>query len=84
MSDVVQTPRRISHIRFAQRGSIVTRLLFYGLDEAGETTFAEEVPRQDSAALRALAAARLSEFHAVELWDGPLCIIRLRRAPQQA
>ncbi|WP_133254919.1 hypothetical protein [Phenylobacterium hankyongense] len=62
----------------------MTKLLFYGLDEAGDATFTEEVPRQDTAALRAMAAARLSDFHAVEVWDGPLCVVRLRRAPQRA
>jgi hypothetical protein len=60
-------------------------LLLYGLDRDGETAFTETLIRQDPAALRALAHQRLEQFHGVEVWDGALCILRLRRrAAQQA
>jgi hypothetical protein len=54
-------------------------LLLYGLDEAGETAFTERVGAIDRASLRALAAERLRDWHAVEIWDGPMCVVRLRR-----
>lgn len=63
----------------------MSELLLYGLDQQGETAFTEALPRQETAALRELASARLAEFHAVEVWDGVLCILRLRRqAARQA
>jgi len=59
--------------------------LFYGLDEAGRTASSERLHGLDLPALRALAQERLSVFHAVEVWEGPLCVVRLRRrAPEQA
>jgi len=59
----------------------VGELLLYALDEAGETAFAEQLQAADRPNARALAEARLREHHAVEVWDGPLCILRLRRRP---
>jgi hypothetical protein len=60
-------------------------LLLYGLDREGETAFTETLPRRDASALRALGDERLKQFHAVEVWDGALCILRLRRrASEQA
>jgi hypothetical protein len=56
-------------------------VLFYGLDEAGETAFAQQLQAADRASLRAFAQARLRDFHAVEIWEGPLCVVRLRRNP---
>jgi hypothetical protein len=62
----------------------VSDLLFYGLDEAGGMALTEQLSRRDAAALKALARERLDQFHAVEIWDGPLCVVRLRRAPENA
>ncbi|WP_334162167.1 hypothetical protein [Phenylobacterium sp.] len=56
-------------------------LLLYALDEAGETAFAEQLPAAERGNARGLAEARLRDHHAVEVWDGPLCILRLRRRP---
>jgi hypothetical protein len=57
----------------------VAELLLYGLDEAGETTFSERLSLNDRSELRALAAERLSRCDAVEIWEGPMCVVRLRR-----
>lgn len=59
----------------------VGELLLYALDEAGETAFAEQLQTADRASVRARAEARLRDHHAVEVWDGPLCVLRLRRRP---
>ena len=56
-------------------------LLLYALDEAGETAFAEQLQTADRGNARELAEAKLRDHHAVEVWDGPLCILRLRRRP---
>lgn len=57
----------------------MNELLLYGLDEAGEPAFTERLRTTDRSAVRALAAARLQDWHAVEVWEGPMCIVRLRR-----
>jgi hypothetical protein len=57
----------------------VSELLLYGIGADGETAYTQAVPRQDQASLRSLAATRLNEYHAVEVWDGALCVVRLRR-----
>ncbi|RAK56665.1 hypothetical protein [Phenylobacterium deserti] len=63
----------------------MSEFLFYGLDEAGQTAFSERLQGSDTEALRTLARERLSRFHTVEIWQGPLCIVRLRRkAAEQA
>ena len=54
-------------------------LLLYGLDTAGEAAFTEQVPAGDRGALRRHAETRLADWPAVEIWDGPLCVVRLRR-----
>jgi hypothetical protein len=51
----------------------------YGINAAGETAFAEVVPEGDRAALQALAQERLRDWHAVEVWEGPVCLVRVRR-----
>ena len=55
-------------------------LLLYGLGEAGEPLFAERLEPLHRDALREVAAERLSRCRAVEVWDGPMCVLRLRRA----
>lgn len=61
----------------------VSELLLYGLDAEGETAFTQALPRQDAAALRSLAQERLNDFHTVEVWDGALCVVRLRRRSRE-
>lgn len=57
----------------------VSELLLYGIGADGETAYAQPLPRQDAATLRVLAQSRLTDFAAVEIWDGALCVVRLRR-----
>ncbi len=59
----------------------MSELLLYGLDEGGETAFTERLAEADRPQLRALARARLDRFAQIEVWDGPMCILRLRRDP---
>jgi hypothetical protein len=56
-------------------------LVLYGLNEAGEPAFAEKLRPDQRAQLRALAAERLTRCHAVEVWEGPTCLPRLRQPP---
>ena len=53
----------------------------YGIDEAGEAVFSEILRDTHREALPALARERLRDWHAVEVWEGPVCIVRLKRAP---
>lgn len=57
----------------------MTDFLLYGMDEAGQTGFSETLSGCDRAALRTLAEERLRDWHAVEIWEGPMCVVRLRR-----
>ncbi|CAN7577667.1 hypothetical protein LJR225_004311 [Phenylobacterium sp. LjRoot225] len=59
----------------------MANFLFYGINEAGEIVFSQLLRDFDRADLRALADARLQDWHAVEVWEGPVCLVRLRRAP---
>ncbi|MFC3070889.1 hypothetical protein [Phenylobacterium soli] len=56
-------------------------LLLYGLNEAGEPAFAERLPPSERARMREIAHSHLQRFHAVEVWEGPTCVLRLRRRP---
>jgi hypothetical protein len=53
--------------------------LLYGLNEAGEPTFAERLAPDTRPRLREIAAERLARCAMVEVWEGPTCILRLRR-----
>jgi hypothetical protein len=53
--------------------------LLYGIDAAGETLFSEVLQAHDRAALREIAGERLRQYHAVEVWEGPMCVLRLQR-----
>jgi hypothetical protein len=60
-------------------------MLLYGLDADGEAAFTRRLTAADRAVFRDLAAEHLADYHAVEVWDGPLCVLRLRRkATEQA
>ena len=54
--------------------------LLYGIDERGEAVFSEVLQGCDRATLRAMASERLRDWHAVEIWEGPMCVVRLKRA----
>lgn len=54
-------------------------LILYGMNEAGETVLRRQLAAGERDGMRALASAQLSTHHAVEIWDGPLCVVRLRR-----
>jgi hypothetical protein len=58
----------------------VTNFLLYGIDEAGRTVFSQLLPGLDRVGLRALALAQLRNWPGVEVWEGPVCLVRLRRA----
>lgn len=60
-------------------GGAHLELLLYGLNEAGEPAFAERLQPHQRHELRALATEHLTRCHAVEVWEGPTCILRLRR-----
>ena len=53
--------------------------LLYGINEIGQTVFSQLLHGIDRADLRALADARLRDWHAVEVWEGPVCLLRMRR-----
>ncbi|MDB5417137.1 MAG: hypothetical protein JWP86_2797 [Phenylobacterium sp.] len=55
-------------------------LVLYGLNEAGEPAFAEKLKADQRPLLRELATERLERCHMVEVWDGPTCVLRLRRS----
>ena len=57
----------------------MSQFQLYAMNEAGETTFSEVLREIDRDDLRALAAERLREWHAVEIWEGPICLVRIRR-----
>lgn len=57
----------------------VAEFLLYGLDETGRTIFSEVLQGTERGALPALARERLRDWRAVEIWDGPMCVVRMRR-----
>ena len=61
-------------------GAGVSQIQLYGIDEAGDTAWCELVRDVDRGELGALAADRLREWHAVEIWEGPVCLVRIRRS----
>jgi len=62
----------------------VLELVLYGLDEAGAPAFAEKLKPEQRERLRELATDRLLRCHAVEIWEGPTCVLRLRRPGSDA
>jgi hypothetical protein len=59
----------------------ILELLLYGLDEAGQPAFAEKLAAHQRGRLREIAVEHLERHHAIEVWEGPTCILRLRRRP---
>lgn len=53
--------------------------LFYGIDDSGRAAFSEMLCGCERESLRALAQERLTLWPAVEIWEGPMCVVRLRR-----
>jgi len=53
--------------------------VLYGLNEAGDPAFAERLPLTARPRLREIARDRLRRCHMVEVWEGPACVLRLRR-----
>jgi hypothetical protein len=62
----------------------VSEFTLYGLDESGEAAHVEVLRGADRQALAALARERLGRWHAIEIWEGPMCVIRLRRGSDSA
>lgn len=78
MSEAVQTP--LGSTRYRGRvGGPGLELLLYGLNEAGEPAFAERLPAHVRPRLHDIASDHLTRHHAIEVWEGPTCILRLRR-----
>jgi hypothetical protein len=80
MSANVQTaPPRRRKLTPGHGGSALEFLL-YGLDEAGRPTFAERLAPETRPRLREIAFERLARCATVEVWEGPTCILRVRRS----
>jgi hypothetical protein len=58
---------------------VVANFTLYGLDEAGRTSASELLRDVERGALRQIAEQRLERFSRVEIWEGPVCILRLAR-----
>ncbi|MCR5878944.1 hypothetical protein [Phenylobacterium sp. J367] len=54
-------------------------ILLYGLDEADAIVLTERFGETDRSRLRAIARERLERCAAVEVWDGQICVMRLKR-----
>ena len=54
----------------------------FGINGAGEAAFTQLVQTTDREAVHALARERLNDWPAVEVWEGPVCLLRLKRAPE--
>lgn len=57
----------------------MSQFRLYGIDAAGETAWCELLSDLDRSALRTVAADRLRRWHAVEIWEGPVCLVRIKR-----
>jgi hypothetical protein len=55
----------------------LSEFLLYGLDAGGDPIFSETFFAQDRRALADIARQRLRRCHSVEIWEGPLCVLRL-------
>jgi len=57
----------------------VSDFLLYGIDEDGRAAFSEVLTGLARSSLQALARERLLDWPAVEIWEGPMCVVRLKR-----
>lgn len=57
----------------------MAEFLFYGLDENGEPAFSEALTGMEREQIQVLARERLRDWHGVEIWEGPMCLVRLHR-----
>lgn len=53
--------------------------LMYGIDIAGAIVSTERFAGVDEAEVRRIATERLERYPMIEVWDGAICMIRLRR-----
>lgn len=53
--------------------------ILYGLNEAGEPAFSERLPLEVRPQLKDIARERLARCEMVEVWEGPACVLRMRR-----
>jgi hypothetical protein len=53
--------------------------ILYGLNAADEPAFAERLALDLRPQLKDIARERLARCHRVEVWEGPACVLRLRR-----
>lgn len=60
-------------------GLRVSDFLLYGINATGEAVFSEMLCGCDRASLHELAGQKLQDWHAVEIWEGPMCVLRLQR-----
>jgi hypothetical protein len=51
----------------------------YGLDAAGTVAFSESVPSMPIEELRNIASGKLDKCDEVEVWQGPVRVLRMRR-----
>jgi hypothetical protein len=72
------TPRGPDYVGADREVSVPTYVL-YGLNEAGVAAHAEELSAETRMTLEGLARERLRSWPGVEIWDGPVCIVRLTR-----
>jgi hypothetical protein len=82
MSEVEQTSLCNSPSA-ADAGGGVGEIILYGLDETGRPLLAERLPEADRDRLPLIAEQRLQLCHAVEVWYGPMRVLRLRRPAAQ-
>ena len=57
----------------------MARTVLYGLAREGAVQHTEVLSESDLNRLRALAKARLNQFHRVEVWVESVCVVRVKR-----
>jgi hypothetical protein len=58
----------------------VQDLTIFGLSEGGAVLLSQVVPQMSPEQLHRLASGKLEDCHEVEVWQGPVRILRLRRS----
>jgi hypothetical protein len=72
-------PGRLLWNAVGSGGLRVSDFLLYGLNAAGETVFSETLNGCDRSSLHEIAGQRLRDWHAIEVWEGPMCVLRMQR-----